>query len=62
MKLTYQKLDEVLEESKSLPVSSKKNILKKLDQFITKFNKTESMEIMKRIGRIKGILNSLKYY
>ncbi len=51
-----KKLNEVLEESKSLPVSSKKDILRKLDQFIKEFNKTESMEIIKRIGRIKGIL------
>ena len=51
-----KKLNEVLEESKSLPVSSKKDILKKLDKFIKEFNKTESMEIIKRIGRIKGIL------
>ena len=51
-----KKLDEVLEQSRSLPVSSKKFIVSKLDDFINYFDKSDSMEIIQRIGRIKGIL------
>ena len=53
----FTKLNSVLHGSSSLPQTTKSSIVNELNEFNDFFLKSENLEIIKRMGKIKGMLN-----